>query len=39
MTDEAEDVEEEQEEAEDEGLTFCVGMWGDRGKSNKSNMF
>lgn len=34
---EVEDAEEEQEEVEDEGLAFCVDIWGDRGKSNKSN--
>lgn len=34
---EVEDVEEEQEEDEDEGLAFCVGIGGDKGKSNKSN--
>lgn len=26
------DVEEEQEEVEDDGLAFCVGIWGDGGK-------
>lgn len=36
-TEEVEDVEEEPEEVEDEGLAFCVGIWGDRGMSKKSN--